>query len=852
MNALDIAIAAAHLAGTVLVPSVAVITALTQTKKDATQQNKHREAPRKVAGSWLNSLPMTLLGISHAVDIGTTIGSSEVLSGAGGPMQMMSGGVQIIVWAFVYHQSRRDAPRILVLATAGTSLLDEIPLFVMTAINGTSSLSGIADIACSGSRLLALITLVANNIRNPTQLIDDGSDETRPILPVASSERTTVYGSGTISADSTTLDANLMLDETDDEYGDDDDDDEDDDEDEDDAASIKREREKRLKEKGGWLGYISDFRVFLPFLIPRHDRKVQLSLLVSILCILATRAFNVLIPRQLGIVADQLVARENPMAALAVWFVLDVLSHNVLIEMVQSLAKIPIKQFSYRQLTNAAFNHVLSLSMDFHSERDSAEVMKAVEQGEALANVLDTLVIEILPTAADLVIAFCYLYIQFSPKVAIAMLAAAVVFVTYEVHATSLNLDNKRESSKAKRDEARVMHQAVQGWQTVTYFNMLGFERRRFGRAVDAQLKASANYEIKDAYIQGFLDLMVPCTCFTLASLVIHDIINGKASPGSFVFFLQYWEYLIWPLKYLSHNYRYLMSDLVEAERLLYLLQTKASIADADDAVTLDPATIKGGVTFSNMSFTYDSGSKEAIHDFSLIAEPGQTIALVGETGAGKSSIIKLLLRLYDVSSGSIAIDGHDVRSMTLSSLRDIVGVVPQDPLLFNASVLENLRYARPGATDEEIYAACRAACVHDKILGFERGYDTKVGEQGVKLSGGEVQRLAIARVFLKDPPVLVLDEATSAVDTVTEAGIKEALDGLMKGGSSSNSVSEGPEARRQRTTFVIAHRLSTIVRADQILVMHDGAVVERGTHKELLEMGGRYCQLWDKQVATI
>lgn len=296
------------------------------------------------------------------------------------------------------------------------------------------------------------------------------------------------------------------------------------------------------------------------------------------------------------------------------------------------------------------------------------------------------------------------------------------------------------------------------------------------------------------------------------------------------MFFIQYWESLIWPMKFLSHNYRYLMTDLVDAERLLNLLQTKSTIVEKKDATELH--NVKGSVTFENVGFAYDP-RRPTLRDLNVSAAPGQTIALVGETGAGKSSTMKLLLRFYDVTSGRITIDGHDIRDITLSSLREALGVVPQDPLLFNATVMENLRYARPTATDEEIFEACRAAAIHDRILTFADGYESRVGEQGVKLSGGEVQRLAIARVFLKIPPIIILDEATSAVDTMTEASIQEALDKLRNG----------------MTTFIIAHRLSTVVHADQIVVLHNGEVAERGTHGELLTLGGRYNDLWKRQV---
>ncbi|KAL4731304.1 hypothetical protein ACLX1H_000269 [Fusarium chlamydosporum] len=667
----------------------------------------------------------------------------------------------ITVWSLIWIQ--QDPLRPLILGTSLTTLALEIPLLVFSALGNLRSTLSVAQLASQSARIIPLLLLALYYLTNRgseyTELFDN--EESQPFLPANSTAGQSSYGTQTprdteYDSDEFTLGSDS----------------------EDDVADIKHERAKRLKEKGGWWGYLSDFSTFLPFLIPKKDRKVQFAILICVICIVATRAFNVLVPRQLGIVADQLLAKQNPFKALFVWLILSILSHDVVIGLAENLAKIPIKQFSYRSLTNAAFNHVLSLPMEFHSERDSAEVMKAIEQGEALTNVLDNLVIELLPTFIDLMIAFIFLYWKFNSYVALTMAAAATMFVTLEVYATSWNLDNRRESSKSRREEARVMHQAVQGWQTVTYFNMFGFERRRFADAVDTQLSAAKNWERRDAAIQALLDGIVPCTFFALASLVIYDIYQGGSSPGDFVFFIQYWEYLIWPLKFLSHQYRSLMSDLVDAERLLYLLQTKPSITDKDGAKELEK--VQGRVAFENVSFSYDP-RKPTIQNLSLSVEPGQTVALVGQTGAGKSSIMKLLLRFYDINEGSIQIDGHDIRDITLSSLRNALGVVPQDPLLFNASILENMRYARPFATDEEIYDACRAAAIHDKILSFVDGYSTEVGEQGVKLSGGEIQRLAIARVFLKNPPILILDEATSAVDTNTESSIQGALDELKR-----------------------------------------------------------------------
>ncbi|KAH0430657.1 ABC transporter [Colletotrichum camelliae] len=729
--------------------------------------------------------------------------------------------VSIFAWAVVFF-SRHG--RGFSLGVPAATLLFETPLLVLTAMGDLNSTTQVAILCCQAARLLAVLLLLSarlsQSLRKNQQ---DVSEESQPFLRTSSSNDgsdSTCYGSVPFSDDTETEVASK----------DSDSDSEDDEDDEDDSASIKRRRAKRLQETGGWLGYIKDFAIFLPYLVPKKDRKVQLSIFLCLLSIVGRRVLNVLIPSQLGRVTDEILNNQTPYGTLAIWLGLVILKDDAGLGLLDALAKIPIKQFSYRQVTNAAFGHVMGLSMEFHSEKDSAEVMKAIEQGESLTNVLDTAVNEILPTVIDLFVAFWLLYWKFNVYLALAMALAAAAFMTLEVYTSSMNIKNKRASSKAEREEAKVMHQAVQGWQTVTYFNMFGYEKTRFGQTVEARLEASRRYGIGDALVQGLLDMAVPLTFFVLASLVLREISQGRATAGDFVFLLQYWDYLVWPLKWLSHDYRYLMNDLVDAERLLNLLQTKSTIVESENAREL--RDVKGHVEFDNVSFSYDP-RRPTIQELNISAAPGHTIALVGETGAGKSSIMKLLLRFYDVTSGRITIDGHDIRDITLSSLRDALGVVPQDPLLFNATVMENLRYARPMATDEEIFDASRAAAIHDRILSFADGYQSRVGEQGVKLSGGEIQRLAIARVFLKDPPILILDEATSAVDTKTESSIQGALDVLKEG----------------RTTFVIAHRLSTVVSADKIIVVHEGRVVENGTHNELLTLGGRYMDLWTRQI---
>jgi ABC-type transport system involved in Fe-S cluster assembly fused permease/ATPase subunit len=597
---------------------------------------------------------------------------------------------------------------------------------------------------------------------------------------------------------------------------------------EDENQDVKDARAERLRETGGWFGYLRDFSIFLPYVIPRRDLKVQASLVICLLAIALVRVTQVAIPYVLGVIADKVTHGSIPMRELLILFALEVLNGASGLHFIQDLAKIPIKQFSYRELTNFAFTHVMSQSIDFHSTQDSAEVMKAVEQGEALGKVLESVVTEIIPTFLDVIVACVMFYRIFKPAIALVLLGASILYLIAEASSTQLTTGDRRNLTKAERAETRKMHQAIQGWQTVTYFNQFKREARTFSNAVADHMKAKTRFEARQAFVRALVELLPPTAFFVLAYMILQRIAAGAASPGDFVFFLTYWDSIIYPLEFLTEHVRWLVSDFVDAERLLLLLKTKPSIVDSPEAHPL--AVRDSEVRFEDVSFKYEEG-RYALHDISFTASPGQTVALVGETGAGKSSILKLLLRLHDVTAGSIAIAKQNIRDVTLSSLRDAMSVVPQTPMFFNTSILENVRYARSSATDEEVHDACKAAAIHDTIMRYPDGYNTQVGERGVKLSGGEAQRLAIARALLKDAPIVLLDEATSAVDTVTEGKIKGALEMLRQG----------------RIVIVIAHRLSTIVDADQILVLHEGRIVERGNHDELCGLKGRYWKLWDQ-----
>ena len=315
-------------------------------------------------------------------------------------------------------------------------------------------------------------------------------------------------------------------------------------------------------------------------------------------------------------------------------------------------------------------------------------------------------------------------------------------------------------------------------------------------------------------------------TCFIAA----YQVTMGYRPVGDFVALLTYMGQLQAPLNFFGTFYRAIQMSMINAERLLELFRERPTVVDDPGAQEL--TSCNGEVRFDNVDFTYDP-RKAALNGLSFRCAPGTTTALVGESGGGKSTVFRLLFRFYDISGGSIQVDGHDARDVTVDSLRRHMGVVPQDTVLFNETLMYNLKYARPSATEAEVFEACQAASIHDKILQFPDGYNTRVGERGLKLSGGEKQRVAIARTILKDPRIILLDEATAALDTETEQHIQLALEKLSEG----------------RTTLVIAHRLSTITNADQILVLHAGKVVESGKHYELLAKKGRYASMWRKQI---
>ncbi|PHH92202.1 hypothetical protein CDD83_8491 [Cordyceps sp. RAO-2017] len=590
--------------------------------------------------------------------------------------------------------------------------------------------------------------------------------------------------------------------------------------------------EKRLKEGGNWFEYSKGFMILFPHVWPVGNYTLQLRAGAVVLCLLGSNALHLLIPRQTGIIMDSLSGTNpaSPWIAVIVFAVLRLAASESGLELLRQWLWIPVKYYAHDSITRVAYSHMMHLSADFHDSKSSSDMMMAIYGGNAVSNVVENILLQAVPMLIDMCIAIIYLSITFGPYEGLITVATGTIFF---ILASKLVAESKAASRKrvhALYQEHYVRQSGLMGWQTVSAFNQIGYEDNRHANAVTNRWLSEQQYVMSWYMSIAFQTVVLTCGLLVSAFLAVSRIQSQHATSGQFAMLLMYWSQLTSPLQFFARLGKSMSDDFIDAERLLDIMKTKPTVENKKGARPLK--FVAGNVDFEAVCFSYD-GRKGTLKDINLSIPAGETVAFVGATGAGKSTLLKLLDRFYDVTKGGIRIDGQDIRDVDLFSLRDRIGVVPQAPILFDDTVMNNVRYGRITASDDEVYEACKAACIHDKIKAFSNGYETRVGERGVKLSGGELQRVAIARAILKKPDIVLLDEATSAVDTDTEQQIQQSFKSLCQG----------------RTTFIVAHRLSTIMNADRIVVVEHGELIEQGGHQELLAKNGRYADLWSKQV---
>ena len=490
-----------------------------------------------------------------------------------------------------------------------------------------------------------------------------------------------------------------------------------------------------------------------------------------------------------------------------------------------------VSQHAQRVVARDTFEHLHGLSLRFHLSRRTGGLSRVIERGtHGIQFVLSFMLFNIVPTLLEILLVTAVLYWFYGAAFAALCFGTIACYIAYTMAVTDWRLKLRREMNKSDSEASSRSVDSLINYETVKYFSNEELESTRFDKVLSRYEEAAVKSQTSLGVLNIGQGLIIGLGLVGVMWLAASHVVNGSGTIGDFVLVNTYLIQLYLPLNFLGYVYREIRQSLTDMEKMFSFLAVKQEVTDAPESQPIEARD--GEVRFENVSFGYHA-ERGILNDISFTIPKGKKLAVVGPSGAGKSTLLRLLFRFFDVDGGRITIDGVDIRDVTQGSVRHLLGIVPQDTVLFNDTIYYNIHYGRPDATHEDVVAAAKMAQIHEFIVSLPQGYDSVVGERGLKLSGGEKQRIAIARAVLKDPKIMVFDEATSALDTHTEKEIQASLRKLAE----------------DRSTLIIAHRLSTVVDADEIIVLEGGGITERGTHSQLLAAGGEYARMWYKQL---
>jgi ABC-type transport system involved in Fe-S cluster assembly fused permease/ATPase subunit len=598
------------------------------------------------------------------------------------------------------------------------------------------------------------------------------------------------------------------------------------------------------QQHGELSGDFGTIRSLLPYLWPQDEFAVRARVMLSMVLLTLAKLATVAVPVVLKYAVDALtepapgqgidagsVAIIVPIGLLVAYGLLRVLS--LAFKELQGAVFATVAERAIRKAGVQTFRHIHDLALRFHLDRRTGGLSRAIERGtKGIEYVLRMLLFNIIPTMVEILMVLGLLWGLFDGWFAAVTAATITCYVVWTLVVTEWRIKYRRTMNESDSDAHTKAIDSLINYETVKYFGNEEYEARRFGEAMEAYEKAAVTARVSLSLLNTGQGAIIATGATIIMIMAGYGVTDGTMTVGDFVLVNTYLLQLYIPLSFLGSSYREIKHSLIDMEQMFTLLSEEAEVVDPPEAPDL---AVKGAeVEFKNVSFAYNP-QRPILKDISFKVPAGKSVAIVGASGAGKSTISRLLFRFYDARQGSVLIDGQDTRSVTQDSWRAAIGIVPQDTVLFNDTIFYNIAYGRPGATTEEVEEAAKLAAIHSFISSLPEGYQSSVGERGLKLSGGEKQRVAIARTILKQPSIFLFDEATSSLDTHTEKEIQESL----------KQVSSG------RTTLIIAHRLSTVIHADEIIVLEDGRIAERGNHAALLAKTGLYAGMWARQQET-